>query len=134
MNGRSNTVQSIPAYLALLLLLFASSSHIHLRYCLDGEEVPVSIHFESSDTHSRDSDSAHEIAGSDQADVENELSLDFVFGKVYKSSIEAIALSSINLLTLGTPSLAVPLPILVVNFPEQRTSLYPPSRAPPEIV
>jgi hypothetical protein len=134
MNGRSNTVQSIPAYLALLLLLFAGSSHIHLRYCLDGDEVPVSIHFESSDTHSGDSDSAHEIAGSDQADVENELSLDLVFGKSYKSSIEAITLSSINLLTVGTPSLAVPLPILVVNFPEQRTSLYPPSRAPPEIV
>jgi len=49
-----STAQSIPAFLAVLLLLFASSSHIHLRYCLDGDEAPVSIHFETADSHPSD--------------------------------------------------------------------------------
>ena len=75
MRKQINTVQSMPAFLAVLLLLIASSSHIHLRYCLDGDEAPVSIHFETNDSHPSEIDLISGIAEADQSDIESELSV-----------------------------------------------------------
>lgn len=134
MYRRFSTVQSIPAFLAVLLLLVASSSHIHLRYCLDGDEFPVSIHFETDDSHPSDVDIASGNAESDQADIESELSLDALLDKSSKTSVDALIFSSINSLTIKTESLATSLPRLIESLPDRPAALFPPARAPPEIV
>ena len=134
MNRRFKTAQSIPAFLAVLLLLVASSSHIHLRYCLDGDEFPVSIHFETDDSHPSDVDIASGNTESDQTDIESELSLDTLLDKNSKTSIDAVAITSINSLTIKTASLTSSQPRLIESLPKRRAALSPPSRAPPEIV
>ena len=37
--------------LAVVLLIVTNFSHIHVRYCLDGEEAAVSIHLETENSH-----------------------------------------------------------------------------------
>lgn len=39
------------AYLLLVLWLFASASGMHGHYCFDGQEPPVSVHFDVMDSH-----------------------------------------------------------------------------------
>jgi len=129
MNRKFNTAQSIPAFLAVLLLLVASSSHIHLRYCLDGDEAPVSIHFESNDSHPSDVD----IADSDQADIESELSLDILLEKSSKTSIDSVAFSNTYLSAVAAKPLTFFLPRANEALPSKPTTLLPPSRAPPVI-
>lgn len=135
MKKRYSTAQTIPAFLAVLLLLFTSSSHIHIRYCLDGEEAPVSIHFETDDSHPSDIDFVDGIAESDQADVESELSLDTLRDKSSKVSIDidVVTLSSIYPLAAVTKSLNFFLFRESETLPSNPATLLPPSRAPPAI-
>jgi hypothetical protein len=131
MKKQINTVQSIPAFLAVLLLLIASSSHIHLRYCLDGDEAPVSIHFETNDSHPSEIDLISGIAEADQSDIESELSLDTLRDKSSKISIDAVA--SFNSYSTVAVSLS---PILFLlhppeTLPNKPATLRPLTRAPP---
>ena len=71
MRRRLNTTQCLPAFLAVLLLVLVSSSHIHLRYCLDGAEAPISIHFESEETHTPEVATIDGLGEEELADVES---------------------------------------------------------------
>lgn len=133
MNRRLSTAQSLPAFLAVLLLLVASSSHIHLRYCLDGDEVPVSIHFETDDSHPGDVEIASGNAESDQADIESELSLDTLLDKSSKTSIDAVAISNFYSHAAAVKSQTFFLSLASETLPNKPTTLLPPSRAPPVI-
>ena len=127
MRKRFSTAQSIPAFLAVLLLLFASSSHIHLRYCLAGDEAPVSSHFETADSHPSDHTEV------DRADIESELSLDILIDKSFKLSIDAIALPNTYSLATVAKSQTLFVPRIREDIPDKPTTLLPPSRAPPAI-
>lgn len=133
MNRRLSTAQSIPAFLAVLLLLVANSSHIHLRYCLDGDEAPVSIHFETDDSHPSDEDFASSIAESDQADFESELSLDTRFEKSSNTSIDTVAISNVYSPAATAKSLTLFIPQASESLPNKPATLLPPSRASPVI-
>ncbi|MDX1491644.1 MAG: hypothetical protein R3332_10175 [Pseudohongiellaceae bacterium] len=133
MKKEINTVRSIPAFLAVLLLLLVSSSHIHFRYCLDGDEAPVSIHFEPYDLHSSEIDLVGGLAGADKSDIESELSLDAVRDKNATVSIEAIAsFTSYSALVVSWSPISYLLypPDTLPNKPATLLSL---TRAPPAL-
>ncbi|MEZ5516922.1 MAG: hypothetical protein R3F41_05575 [Gammaproteobacteria bacterium] len=133
MMERFGIVRSIPAFLAALLLIFASSSHIHQRFCLDGDEAPISIHFESEDSHSIDLVTIDDLAEVDQADVERELSFDTLLSKIFKTATVAIAVSTFHL-PETTGNSKEPFTIIRSEFlPDGPESLLPPSRAPPAL-
>ncbi len=130
-----NTAQTIPAFLALLLLLLANTSHIHLRYCLDGDEAPLSIHFETDDSHPE----SLLLAGSPDelnlADVESELSLDTLLSKDFKASAESAAIPVSYLPTFtGASQIAHGLPFEQDAQPDKPETFLPPSRAPPAFI
>lgn len=133
MRKRFKTAQTLPAFLAALLLVLASSSHIHLRYCLDGDEAPISIHFETEDSHATSVDIANNIDESDKADIESELSLDTLLSKLSKSEIDSVAIPSIYVAEIQSESLISFALFGHQILPISRTTLLPPSRAPPAI-
>jgi len=133
MRRQFGIAQSLPAFLAATLLVLASSSHIHLRYCLDGDEAPVSIHFESSDTHLYEIAKISDLAEEDQADVEGELSLDTLLTKILDTVTNAVAVSTFYLQEIDGGSLNSPLLIGQEILPDSPETLLPPPRAPPAI-
>ena len=133
MRKRFKTVQTLPAFLAALLLVLASSSHIHLRYCLDGDESPVSIHFETKNSHPGDLASADNVAEVGQADIESELSLDSLLAKTSKTPIDSIAISTFDTLAISQKSQSAFLLVGRETLPDRPEKLLPPSRAPPAI-
>ena len=124
-------VRSIPAFLAALLLVFASSSHIHQRFCLDGDEVPISIHFESTDSHAKDTVNIDDLNEEDQADVESELSFDTLLSKIFKTTTVSIAVSTFHLPETTRKSQKSFMIIGRESLPDSPESLLPSSRAPP---
>lgn len=130
---RNNTAQAIPAFLAVLLLLLANTSHIHLRYCLDGDEAPVSIHFETDDSHPEGLLLADNLDKSDLADVESELSLDTLLAKIFKASAESVAVPVFYLPPITKASQRTYLFFGHDLLPDNPETLLPPTRAPPAI-
>lgn len=130
---RKNTAQTIPAFLAVFLLLLANTSHIHLRYCLDGGEAPVSIHFETEDSHPKSLVLADELAESDQADVESELSLETLLAKIFKVSAGFVPVPVYYLPPIFGPSHKAFLPLEHEALPDKPQTILPPNRAPPAI-
>lgn len=133
--NRSKTLtvsKYVLAFSAAFLLVFSSASHIHLRYCLDGDEPPVSVHFESKDSHTQ-----IELAGehsADKADFESELSLDTLLAKLSKLSADSVAILPTGfqpLTAIRTQALLHP---EFVSIPRQPFNFLPPSRAPPELI
>lgn len=125
---RPQLQRSLPAFLAVCLLVLSSSSHIHLRYCLDGNEAPVSVHFESTDNHVQEIDSAE-----DTADVESELSFDTLLAKLFKNGLDSVVSSNLADFSLATHSVhAIAQPTQEI-LPDAPGTLFPPSRAPPTI-
>ena len=133
MRRQFGIVKSLPAFLAALLLVLASSSHIHLRYCLDGDEAPVSIHFESSDTHPNDIATISDLAEDDQADVEGELSLDTLLTKIFETVTDAVAVSTFSIPEILSEPQDYLLLIGQEILPDTPATLLPPPRAPPAI-
>jgi len=119
--------------MAVLLLVFANSSHIHLRYCLDGAEAPVSIHFESEETHSSDLAGTVNSGEEDLADIESELSLDSLLAKFSKTPTDSLAILPFGLPTISEVSKPPSLLIWREILPDRPNTLLPPSRAPPAI-
>jgi len=130
--NRFSVTRCIPAFVAALLLVYSSASHIHLRYCLDGDEAPISVHFESKESHS--SDQITEGHGSDKADIEAELSLDFLLAKLAKHTADSSAVLSDDYSFSLTKYSHPTVPSEQVMPPRHPESLLPPSRAPPRKV
>jgi len=133
MNNRLSTAQSLPAFLAVLLLVLANSSHIHLRYCLHGAEAPISIHFEGEETHVSDVATIDSLGSEDLADVESELSLDSLLAKFSKTPTDSLAIFSFNFPAISE---AAKTPFQLIGreiLPDKPDTLLPPSRAPPAI-
>ncbi len=123
-------LRSAVSFVAVAFLLFSSIAHIHVRYCLDGNEPVVSIHFENENTHV---ENAH--LEQESSDVENEFSLDTVLSKLELNSISFAILNSFYYLSIpsDTGKLAKPelSPTFHTGIP---ATLLPPSQAPPVIV
>ena len=133
MRRRLKTLQSLPAFLAVLLLVLANSSHIHLRYCLDGAEAPISIHFESGETHASEVATIDNLGEEDLADVESELSLDSLLAKFSKTPTDSLAISAFSYpLISDEPKISYQL-VRREILPDKPESLLPPTRAPPAI-
>lgn len=130
--------RNFPAFLAVLMLLLANSSHIHLRYCLDGDEAPVSIHFETSESHPgaqpegppSEFFALSEISA--DSDVEKELSLDPLLAKLFNAA-DSVALLFVFVLPLSRGAKSAYLPDGHDAYPQKPQTLLPPSRAPPEV-
>ena len=133
MRKQYSIAKTLPAFLAAILLVFASSSHIHLRFCLDGDEPPVSIHFESEDLHSNEVATIDDGAGEDQADVEHELSLDTLLTKIFESAVDAVAVSTFYITDNTSKPQDSFLLIGREILPDRPESLLPPPRAPPAL-
>lgn len=133
MNRRYNTAEAIPAFLAVLLLLLANTSHIHLRYCLDGDEAPVSIHFETNDSHPEDLLLVDNLDESNLADVESELALDTLLAKIFKVSAESVAVPVYYLPSITSVSKRTYVFFGHDFLPDKPETLLPPTRAPPAI-
>ena len=135
MKWRINTAQSLPAFLAVLLLVLANSSHIHLRYCLDGAEAPILIliHFAANESHVSDVSTVDGLGSEDLADVESELSLDSLLAKFSKTPMDSLAIFAFNFSAI---SAAAKTPVQLIGreiLPDKPDTLLPPSRAPPAI-
>ena len=133
MKRQINKLQSLSAFLAVLLLVFANSSHIHLRYCLDGAEAPISIHFESEETHTPEVATIDGLGEEELADVESELSLDSLLAKFSKTPTDSLAIFTFNLPAISEASQT---PFQLVGrevLPDKPETLLPPARAPPAI-
>jgi len=119
---------SVIGIAAMVLLLVANISHIHVKYCLDGQEPSISLHFETSD--------AHELAledGESSNDIESELSIDALQAKFSDNSADLFINTFFYL--LSTPQnyhQVVTLPIDSF-LPQEPASFLPPPRAPPAI-
>lgn len=57
-------------YAALLLWLFASGSGMHGHFCFDGNEPPVSVHFDLLDKHEGHAEPGHQDADSKPAQID----------------------------------------------------------------
>ena len=133
MRQRIKPIQSLPAFLAAVLLVFASSSHIHYRYCLDGAETLVSIHFESEETHSSDLAGIDDSGDEGLADIESEFSLDSLLSKFSKTPTDSLAIFTLYLPEITEASKALFQLIGRETQPDTPDTLLPPSRAPPAI-
>ncbi|MDP4744690.1 MAG: hypothetical protein NWS22_07635 [Porticoccaceae bacterium] len=133
MRRRLNTTQCLPAFLAVLLLVLVSSSHIHLRYCLDGAEAPISIHFESEETHAFEIATIDNLGEEDLVDIESELSLDSLLAKFSKTPTDSLAIFAFDLPAISTESKTSFQLVRRKILPDQPETLLPPTRAPPAI-
>ncbi len=122
----------IPAFAAVILLVFSSASHIHLRYCLDGGEAPVSVHFESKEAHSSAADAGGH--NTEKADIEAELTLEALLAKVAKLATDSIAVLPVEFTFTATDYAHAQVPAEQVLAPRHPARSLPPSRAPPEVV
>lgn len=122
---QSSQIQNAVGILAVLLLLIGNVSHMHVRYCLDGQDAAVSIHFENGSSH------ADEISDETESlDVETELKLDTLLAKVFDGTSVAIA-NSFTTHLFTNPKQPIPLPAGPILVPKNPASLLPPLRAPP---
>jgi hypothetical protein len=120
------------AFTAALLLVLSSSSHIHLKYCLDGDEAAVTVHFESKDSHSFDEiGDGHNV---DETDIEAELSLDTVLAKLAKLSADSMAMLPAEFSAPAASSTQAIIHSELSQIPLQPYPFLPPSRAPPELI
>ena len=133
MKWRTSTAQSIPAFLAVLLLVIANSSHIHLRYCFDGAEAPISILFGGEETHVSGVAPAENFGTEDQADFESELSLESLLAKLSKTPTDSLAIFAFNLPAISRASITLFQLIGYEILPDKLGTLLPPSRAPPTL-
>ena len=133
MRQRIKPIQSLPAFLAAVLLVFASSSHIHYRYCLDGAETLVSIHFESEETHSSDLAGTDNSGEEDLADIESELSLDSLLAKFSKTPTDSLVILTFSLPTISEAAKTSFQLIGREILPDKPETFLPPARAPPAI-
>lgn len=132
MRRRLGTAQCLPAILAVLLLVFANSSHFHIRYCLDGAEAPISIHFESEETHASNVATIDNHGDDNLADIESELSIESLLTKLSKTPTD-LAILAFNLHSISEASKT---PFQIVGreiLPDKPVTLLPPARAPPAI-
>ena len=115
------------ALLAVSLLAVSNFSHIHVRYCLDGNEPSVSIHFETAEIHAEENLEHSEDA---DVDVESELSLDTLLSKLIDSFGDQ---APANLYSLHIPYeiQLEAIPQTSSNPPITETFFLPPLRAPP---
>ena len=127
------SARSFPAFFAVFLLVFANASHIHLRYCLDGGEAPVSIHFETEDSHKSYVATSDNLAEEDLADIESELSLDSLLAKISKAPTDFFAISNYALPAFTQQTRISTQLVEREVLPDSPETLLPPSRAPPVI-
>lgn len=133
MKQRTNKMQSLPAFLAVMLLMLANSSHMHLRFCLDGAEAPISIHFESEETHSSDLAGTDNSGEEDLADIESELSLDSLLAKFSKTPTDSLVILTFSLPTISEAAKTSFQLIGREILPDKPETFLPPARAPPAI-
>ncbi len=113
------------ALLAVSLLAVSNFAHIHVRYCMDGNEPSVSIHIETAEIHAEE-----HIEQPDNVDVETELSLDTLLSKLFDSIGDH---APTNLYSLHIPSgfQLEASPQASSDPPITETFFLPPLRAPP---
>ena len=131
MRMQSSIARNFPAIFAAFMLLLANSSHIHLRYCLDGDEAPISVHFETHDSHPSDLVTVENLVEVDQVDIESELSLDTLLGKLSKTLADSVADSTFHIPSFSEGFQSPYVPVGREVLPDRPTSLFPPPRAPP---
>lgn len=124
---QNSHIQSALGILAVLLLLISNVSHMHVRYCLDGQEATVSIHFENESSHA---DEIHDET--ETLDVETELKLDTLLSKVFDGTSVAVV-NSFTTHFFTNPKQPRPLSAGPIFVPTNPAFLLPPLRAPPAI-
>jgi len=124
---RGSILQNAFGMLAVLLLIVTNVSHMHVRYCLDGQESAVSIHFETEHSHS-----GEDLDEQETSDIESELSLETLLSKMFDGSVLYVAS---NFYQIHAPIIEQP-----VVLPQGDSILsgspsfyLPPLRAPPAI-
>jgi len=120
--------RSAVSFVSVLLLLFSSVSHIHVRYCLDGNEPAVSIHFESEEVHAQNVHWEQELP-----DVESEFSLDTILAKLELGSISVVAFNSFFYLSTPHSTEKTKPEFISPTYAGTPATLLPPSQAPPVI-
>jgi hypothetical protein len=124
---RTSRIQNAFGMLAVVLLIVTNFSHIHVRYCLDGEEAAVSIHLETENSHHGESLDEQEFA-----DIESELSLDTLLSKMFDGSVLYVASNFYQTFSPARRHTVV-LP-QSDSVPSESPPFYlPPLRAPPAI-
>lgn len=116
------------ALLAVSLLAVSNFAHIHVRYCMDGNEPSVSIHIETAEIHAEE-----HSAQPGNVDVETELSLDTLLSKLIDSFEDQVPA---NLYSLHIPS-GIQLEAIPHSSADPlitETFFLPPLRAPPALV
>lgn len=113
------------ALLAVSLLAVLNFAHIHVRFCMDGNEPSVSIHIENAEIHAE----GH-FEQSDNIDVETELSLDTLLSKLIDNLADQ---APPNLYSLHIPYgiQLEAIPQATSDLPNTETFFLPPLRAPP---
>lgn len=113
------------ALLAVSLLAVSNFAHLHVRYCMDGNEPSVSIHIETAEIHA-----GEHSEQPDNVDVETELSLDTLLSKLIDSFGDQ---APANLYSLNIPSgiQLEAIPQASSDPPITETFFLPPLRAPP---
>lgn len=111
---------------ALLMLVLSCAGHIHNHVCLDGQEAPVTVHFEYLGGHpEHDDEAAH-------ADVENEMMPQVLLTKTLNQD-SPLFLMAVTLVVTDVRPLQRPLYVATEEriVYHQPSDLLPPSQAPP---
>ena len=111
---------------AVLILVLALVGDISIHYCFDGQEPPVSVHFEKLNGHPdhQDQDQQH-------SDVDREVLSDILLTKLPDQDQPLFLSALLFLFAFVAPSRQQASPDNISLHWQVPTSLRPPLRAPP---
>lgn len=112
-------------YFATLLLVLAGVGNIHNHWCFDGQEPPLTVHFENFNNHTE-----HE-EGIDIVDVESESIPGTLLVKNQTQDGQVFVLALSLLISLQAPQRLRHVDHADLIVPREPFSVLPPSRAPP---
>ena len=115
-----------PLHLAVLILVLALVGDINSHYCFDGQEPPVSVHFENLNGHPD-----HQDQEQQHSDVEREVLSDILLTKAPDQDQPLFVSALLFLFALVAPTRQQAYPDTVALYLQIPTSLRPPLRAPP---
>src|SRR5688572_14677818 len=110
---------------ALILLVLAGVGNIHSHLCLDGQEPPVSVHFENLSGHPEHA--ADEV----HVDVENEMMAQALPGKSVDYDNPLFLAAACFVLCIKAPQRQHYIVLRESDFDQAPAYLHPPLRAPP---
>lgn len=111
---------------AALILVLALVGNINSHYCFDGQEPPVTVHFENINGHP-----GHESQDQKHSDVDREVLSDILLTKLPDQDQPLFLSALLFLFVFVAPSRQQTSPDNVSPYWQIPTSLRPPLRAPP---